>query len=95
MIVSVALALVNELAIVPGQEDNGMLRLHILGMFFFVAATYSFACLGVVLPKLGMVLVAVQLNKVEAFGIRCPTDIGEVTIRGVARIQMVFCVSGL
>ena len=49
---------------------------------------HQLACSGVVLAELGVVLVTVQFDEVEASSIRCPTDIGEVTVRGIARVQI-------
>ena len=88
MVEAVALALVDELAAVPRQEYDGMLGLNVFGVCFLDEGGHQLACLGIVLAEFGMVLVAVQLDEVEASGIRGPTDVSEITVGRVACIQI-------
>ena len=88
VIVSIALALINEFAGIPRQEYNRVLRLYVFRVSFFVEHLCQLACFCVVLAKFGMVLVAVYFNQVEALLVRCPTDVRKVAVGRVACIQV-------
>ena len=88
MVVSVLLALIDELGIIPGQENDGLLRLHVLGMFLLIKGIHQFARLGIVLAELAVVLVAVQLDEEERLLVGCPCDVGEVAVGGISRVQV-------
>ena len=89
MVVTVPLALEDEFPPVPRQEKDRVLRLYIFGMLLLqFKAGDPLACLDIILAELGVVLVAVQLDEVEALGIRCPCDVSEITVCGVACIQV-------
>ena len=65
-----------------------MLRLYIFRVRFFQQFARQFACRCIILAKYGVVLVAVQLDKVEAFFVRRPADISEITVGRIACIQI-------
>ena len=88
VVVSVALALEDELVFVPWQEKNRVLRFHILRMLFFVEHTFLFAGLGIVFHQLGMVLVTVQFEHVDALFVRTPAHVGEVSIGRITCLQV-------
>ena len=74
--VSVALAPVDELGFIPGQESQRMLRLYITGMFLFVQHAFLLARSSVVLNHLRMVLVTVQFDDVDVLKIGRPDVVG-------------------
>ena len=88
MVVAVFLALVDKLSMIPRQEQDGLLRLHIFGMRFFDKRGHQFAGLAVVSAKFCMILVTVQLYEIKTLSVGCPTDIGEITVGRIAGIQV-------
>ena len=57
-------------------------------MHFFVENAHRLSCLCVILAKFGVILVTVYFNQVEAFFIRCPADIGKITVCGITCVQI-------
>ena len=88
VVIAVTLALVDELVAIPGQEDDGLLRLHVLGVSFLDEHLHQLARRDVVLAELAVVLVAVQLDEEERLLVGCPCDVGEVAVGGVSRVQV-------
>ena len=73
---------------IPRQEQDGVLRLHIFGMRFFDKRGHQFAGLAVVSAKFCMILVTVQLYEIKTLSVGRPTDIGEITVGRIAGIQV-------
>lgn len=69
MVVAVFLALVDKLSMIPRQEQDGLLRLHIFGMRFFDKRGHQFAGLAVVSAKFCMILVTVQLYEIKTLSV--------------------------
>ena len=88
MVVTVTLALVDEFLVVPRQEDDGVLRFHVLGVTFFVQHGFLFAGCCVIANQLGMVLVTVQLDDIHTLFVRTPAYVGKVSVGGVACLQI-------
>ena len=80
--------MVDELLFVPRQEDNGMFGFNVFGMSLFVKNAQKFAAFGTVFAQLGVVLVAVYLDKVNTLFIGAPTDVGEIAVGRVACLQV-------
>ena len=94
MVEAVTLALIQELAAVPRQEQQGLLRLYVFRVSLFVENSFLGTGFGVVAYQLGMVLVAVQFDDVDVLFVRRPADVGEVAVGRVACLQ-VYCLAGL
>ena len=88
VVISVALALVNEFRVVPRQEGERLLRLHVLGMHLFVDDGFAMARGGIVAHQLGIVLVAVQLDDVHFLLVGAPAHVGEVAVGGVSGFEI-------
>ena len=88
VVVTITLALINKFCSIPWQEDDWVLRFYIFGMYLFIKNANRLTCLCIILTEFGMILVTVQLNEVEAFLIRCPTDVREVTVGRIACVQI-------
>ena len=88
MVIPVALAPVDELGFVPGQESQGVLRLYVTGMLLFVKHAFLLAGFGIVLHQLCVVLVAVQFDDIDVFLVGRPADVGKVTVGWVTCLQI-------
>ena len=88
MVIPVALAPVDELGFVPGQESQGVLRLYVTGMLLFVKHAFLLAGFGIVLHQLCVVLVAVQFDDIDVFLVGRPADVGKVTVGWVTCLQV-------
>ena len=94
VVVTVFLALHDELAAVPGQEDDGMLRLDVLRARLAIDALQPSAGGGVVADELAIVLVAVELEHVDGGSVGTPGHVGEIAVGGVAGAQIEGVASG-
>ena len=78
MVVAVALALHNELAVIPWQELDGVQGFHILVAGFAIEFSLTLACGSVVGNEAAVVLVAVEFKQVDGGAVGAPGDVGEV-----------------
>ena len=85
---AIFLALVDELAVIPRQENDRVLRLYILVALLFKKSGRQFACFNIIPAQLGMILIAVQLDQIKALFIRRPTDVSEIAIGRVSGIEI-------
>ena len=88
MVETVALALVNKLSVVPRKKEDGMLRLYVLLVHLFVEHSDESSVFCIILAKLGVILVAVDLDEEETSLIGRPADIGEVAVGRIAHFQI-------
>ena len=88
MIVAVFLALHDELGVVPGQEYDGVLRLHIALVGFMIELCNALTRRCIVAYQVAVVLVAVQLKHVDLLRVRTPSYIGEISVGRVASLQV-------
>ena len=72
MVEAIALAPHDELAAVPGEERNGMLRFHILVRILGIERAQFLACQGIISIERAMVLVSVELKEIDCLAIRSP-----------------------
>ena len=89
MVVAVALALEYELRVVPGEEQDGVERLDVFRAGLTVEFGQPVAGCCIVGDESAVVLGAVQLEHVEGLGIGTPGNVGEVSVGGVASVQIV------
>ena len=87
MVVSVALALPDELIRVVGQEEYGMKWLDIMFVCFGEQVGLLFACQGRVAYQVHFVLVTVQFRDIDAFPVRAPGDVRQVFFFGGTGFQ--------
>ena len=88
MVVAVFLALVDKLGMIPGQEQDRLLRLYIFGVRFLDKGGHQLSGFAVVSAKFCMVLIAVQLYEIKALSVGRPADVGEITVGRVTGIQI-------
>ena len=72
MVVTIALALHNSLAVVPGQECQRMHGFHVLVVLLLQNSTHHSTCCCIVLYQTHVILVAVQFKHIDAFAIGSP-----------------------
>ena len=85
---AVAFALVDELGVVPRQEDDRVLGMDILGVTLGVKHSLALSCGGVVGHKLGLVLRTGKLNHVDGTLVGRPGNVREITVGGIARVEV-------
>ena len=88
MVVAVALALHQKLVVVPRQEHDGVQRLYIFLACLAVNLFALFSAQCVVGNQAAVVLVAVQLEHIDALAVGRPCDVGEIAVGRVAGIQI-------
>ena len=93
VVVAVLLALQDKLAVVPREEQDGALRLHVLLVGLAVELADAFACGCVVAHEAAIVLVAVELKHIDGLRVGAPRYVGEVAVLGIASLE-VECLAG-
>ena len=88
MVVAVFPCLVDKLGVIPRKELNGVQRLEVFGIIFCEESAKFFACEGIVLIEGTMILVAIQFDEIEFAAVGRPSDVGEVAVGGVARVEI-------
>ena len=88
VIETVALALEHKLPVVPRQENERILRLHVLGVLLLEQLAEAFARNSVVSHEFHVVLVAVKLENINGFLIGRPAYVGKVTVCRVGGLQV-------
>ena len=88
MVVAVFLTLHDKLAVIPGQEDDGMLGLHVFGRCLTVELGDLITRQGVVADQSTVVLVTVQLKHIDDGALGVPGDIREIAVGGVTGLEV-------
>ena len=88
MVVAVTLAPQEEFLLVPREERDGMLRLHVFGMGLVVDRRDAITCHGIIGHQVHHVLVAVAFHHIDNVTVGIPRDIGEVAVGGVTRLEI-------
>ena len=88
MVEAVFLALQDKLVAVPGQEDDGVEGLYILVACLAVEFRLLLARFGIIAHQAAVVLLAVEFEEIDGLVVGTPGDVGEITVGGVARLQI-------
>ena len=91
---AIALALVDELVVIPRQESEGILRFYKSLVGFCVERLETLAGGGIVSHEVATLLTARHLHNVEGFSVGTPREIGEIAVGDIAELQPNGTVSG-
>ena len=88
MVISVTLALVDKLAVIPRQEDNRMLGMNILGVALGVEHALTPSRGSIIGNQFGLVLRTGKLYHVDGALVGRPSDVREITVSRITRIEV-------
>ena len=88
VVVAILLALQDKLVRIPGEEHDGVLRLHILRIGLAVELCDALTRGGIVAHQAAVVLVTVELKDIDSLRIGAPRHVGEVAVLGVTSLQV-------
>ena len=94
VVIAVFLALHDKLAAIPGQKDDGVLRLDIFVGGLTIEFCDLLARCSMVADEAAIVLSAVQLLHIDCLSIRTPGDVREIAVCRIACLQ-IDCLFGL
>lgn len=81
---AIALALVDELVLIPREEGERILRFYEAFVSLGVERLEAFTSVGVISHEVATLLAAWYLHDVEGFAIRTPRDVGEIAVGDIA-----------
>ena len=85
---AVFLTLHDEFGIIPGQELDGMQRLHVFVAGLTIKLCKLLTRRGIVGYQPAVILGSVQLKHIDGLAVRAPGDVREIAIGGIACLQI-------
>ena len=88
VVVTIATGLIDELAVIPRQELDGVKGFEVFVIIFREEGAEFLSCQCIVFIKGTMILVTIQFDEVEVLAIGSPCDVGELAVCRVTCVQI-------